>query len=79
MFDLVVFPFVFSYHILSYSTDYGRHWHQGTFLNETLAQIRSVITDPNNRIYAVASNTDNLVNLIEFDFNLLVGRCARHR
>ena len=56
-----------------YSTDYGRHWHGVTFLNETVSQIQSLIADENNIFYLVVSKNETSVSLIELDFNLLIG------
>ncbi|UJR37943.1 hypothetical protein I4U23_030628 [Adineta vaga] len=67
-------------HSFQYSTDYGRNWHEKTFLNETSFQILSLLADSNNIFYILTINTTNSFNLIQFNFNTLVpDQCARHQ
>jgi len=63
-----------SYHLSRYSTDYGYNWHQGTFSNETSFQILSLIADNNNIFYILTLNNENILNLIQLDFNLLISK-----
>ncbi|CAF0925285.1 unnamed protein product [Adineta steineri] len=68
-----------SNHTFRYSTDYGRNWHEKTLTNETSFRILSLIADKNNIFYILTSNNDNILNLMELDFNLLIHKqCARH-
>ncbi|CAF2846878.1 unnamed protein product [Rotaria sp. Silwood2] len=67
-------------HEYRYSTDYGRSWHSETFSNETSFKILSLIANDNNIFYILTLNNENLLNLIQLDFNLLtVKECARHQ
>lgn len=55
-----------------YSTDYGRHWRDESFLNETSFQILSVIADKNNFFYLLILNDQNQLGLIQLDLNYLI-------
>jgi hypothetical protein len=64
---------VFFYRFHRYSTDYGRHWHEKTFSNETSVRILSLLADNNNVFYLLTSTPADSVELIELNLNHLIG------